>query len=186
MNAFIFHGVYGHSKENWFPWLKNNLEQNNIETVVLDFPTPNNQTLENWIKIIKPFTPKIDEDTIFIGHSLGTLFSFHVLSTIDIKVNSLFLVAPFEENTKNKEINSPISSFINTPINWDKVNSSIKYSSIYASFDDPYIPLKSSLKVAKFLNIEKINLYLNAGHFNEKIGYITFNDLLRDILSTKL
>ncbi len=27
MNFFIIHGIYGHPEENWFPWLKKELEK---------------------------------------------------------------------------------------------------------------------------------------------------------------
>jgi predicted alpha/beta hydrolase family esterase len=49
-NAFIIHGSYGHPKENWFPWLKNELEKLNYKVFVPAFPTPQNQSLASWFK----------------------------------------------------------------------------------------------------------------------------------------
>ena len=51
-NAIIIHGTYGNPDENWFPWLKIELEKIGYQVYVPTFPTPENQNLEAWLKII--------------------------------------------------------------------------------------------------------------------------------------
>ena len=34
-NYFIIHGTYGHNKENWFPWLENELTKQGFEILIL-------------------------------------------------------------------------------------------------------------------------------------------------------
>jgi predicted alpha/beta hydrolase family esterase len=55
--VFIIHGTNGNSKENWFPWLKEELNKASpdIRVIVPDLPTGNNQSLENWLKAFQPF-----------------------------------------------------------------------------------------------------------------------------------
>jgi predicted alpha/beta-fold hydrolase len=36
-NIFIFHGTEGHPKENWFPWLKSELEAKDYNVIVPQF-----------------------------------------------------------------------------------------------------------------------------------------------------
>ena len=57
---FIIHGTNGNSNENWFPWLKEELVKANpdIKAIVPDFPTGNNQSLENWLEAFEPFIKK--------------------------------------------------------------------------------------------------------------------------------
>jgi len=45
-NVIFFHGAYGDGQENWFPWLKGELEEIGCTVIVPVFPTPENQSLE--------------------------------------------------------------------------------------------------------------------------------------------
>ncbi len=45
-NVFIFHGSSGYPEENWFPWLKQKLEDKGLEVFVPKFPTPEGQSFE--------------------------------------------------------------------------------------------------------------------------------------------
>jgi len=37
MKSFIIHGTYGKPEENWFTWLKENLEERGHEVIVPSF-----------------------------------------------------------------------------------------------------------------------------------------------------
>lgn len=76
---FIFHGAYGNPNENWIPWLKEESEQIGCEVFVPSFPTPENQSLENWFKVFEPFQKQVDGNSILVGHSIGANFLLHVL-----------------------------------------------------------------------------------------------------------
>lgn len=39
-NVIIIHGAYGNPEENWFPWLKKELEKLDCRVFVPKFPTP--------------------------------------------------------------------------------------------------------------------------------------------------
>lgn len=39
-NAIIIHGTEGYPEENWFPWLKNELELIGYNVIVPQFPSP--------------------------------------------------------------------------------------------------------------------------------------------------
>ena len=39
-NVIIIHGTEGYPEENWFPWLKKNLEERGYNVTVPQFPSP--------------------------------------------------------------------------------------------------------------------------------------------------
>ena len=75
-NVFIFHGTEGYPEENWFPWLRENLEAKGCKGIIPQFPTPPivPAKISGWFDVLKEYEKDINEDTIFVGHSLGGSF----------------------------------------------------------------------------------------------------------------
>src|SRR3989304_7206168 len=90
--VFIFHGTGGYPGENWFPWMKNELEQKGYNVFVPQFPTPEGQSLEAWLDVLSLQKDKIDQNTIFIGHSLGGLFLLRLLERLEKPAKASFFV----------------------------------------------------------------------------------------------
>ena len=86
---YLIHGSYGNPNENWFPWLKEELEKDGHEVVAPTFPTPENQSLDSWKEILS----ELPEDCVVIGHSLGVPFLLTLLETQ--KAKAAFFVAGF-------------------------------------------------------------------------------------------
>ena len=178
-NAFIFHGTEGHPEENWFPWMKKELESLGYNVIVPQFPTPENQTPESWFEVFEKYLDSYNSDSILIGHSLGGAFLLRVLEKYDIKVDAAHLVAaPIGVlPIKNWEGDQP---FIGLPFNWNVIKNNANKFSVFHSDDDPYVGLGNGEKSAKELGVE-LNFIPNAGHFNATAGYLQFDLLLDEI-----
>lgn len=178
-NIFIFHGVGGHPKENWFPWLKKQLELQGHFVFVPQFPTPENQTLDSWMQVLKGYGKYIDENTVLVGHSLGVPFALNVIEKYPVK--AAFFVAGFIEKAEN-EFDEGMKTFAQRDFDWDSIKHNCENFKIYHSDNDPYISLDKAQRISDKLNV-KIDLVKNAGHFNESSGYTKFERLLTDIKS---
>lgn len=64
-NIFLIHGSFGNLNENWFPWLKSELEKSRHKAFVPRFPIAPNQSLENWLKTFKDYEQYLDEKSIY-------------------------------------------------------------------------------------------------------------------------
>lgn len=78
-NIFIFHGTGGYPEENWFPWLKEELEKEGMKVFVPQFPNPDKPKVSEWLNTLKEYERYLNEETILIGHSLGGIFLLRVL-----------------------------------------------------------------------------------------------------------
>ncbi len=179
-NIFIIHGAYGNPEENWFPWLKNKLENLWTRVFVPKFPTPENQSLENWKKIFEEYKPYIDENTIVIWHSLAPAFLLDLLENIDKPIKVAFFVSGFIGLLWNPDFDNINKSFVDRDFDWETIKKNCKKFYIYHSDNDPYVPIEKALELANKLNTKVIEIP-NAGHFNSATGYDKFELLLEEI-----
>jgi predicted alpha/beta hydrolase family esterase len=182
-NVFIIHGAYGDPEENWFPWLKFELEKLDCRIFIPEFPTPKNQSLENWLKVFENYTKYLSENSIVVGHSLGPAFLLSVLEKLDKPITAAFFVSGFT-GLLNRPIDEINKTFVDKRFDWQKIKQNCRKFYIFHSDNDSYVPLEKAEQLAKNLNINVI-LVKNAGHFNEEAGYTKFELLLAKIRDEK-
>ena len=179
INILIFHGTNGHPEENWFPWLKKELEKLDCNVIIPQFPTPKNQTPKAWFKVFDKYKQYINSDTILIGHSLGGTFLLHVLQNISTKVKVCFFIATPIGILPTKYYETD-KHFLEKPFNWLQINAHSWKFYIFHSDNDPFVCLENGEELAKNLET-KLTLVKDAGHFNTKSNYTKFQLLLKQI-----
>ncbi len=176
-NVFIIHGLEGYPEENWFPWLKKELEKLGHKVFVPQFPTPENQTLDNWLQVFEQYDNKLTKDSIVIGHSLGVPFLLSVIEEQSIK--AAFLVSGFVGKIGN-QFDESLKTFAQKSFNWRQIKNNCKRFYLFHSDNDPYIRIEKAEELAQNLDTEVI-LVKGAGHFNSTASYNNFDLLLKKI-----
>lgn len=177
--AIIFHGTKGSPEENWFPWLKDELEKLNYKVFVPRFPTPENQNLNSWLKVFKNYKKYLKKDTILIGHSIGCAFILDILERIGTKANTCYLIAGFL-GLLNIEVDKWNKTISDKEFNWKKIKNNCNKFILFYSDNDPYVPITKAEELKEKLNAQLI-LVKGSGHFNKASGYIQFEKLLKKI-----
>ncbi len=181
-NIFIFHGTEGYPEENWFPWLKQELEQRGYKVFVPQFPSPPvvPAKIAEWFDVLKNYEQNIDENSILIGHSLGGIFLLRALEKLNHPIKAAFFVGtPIGVRPiLNYERDSAFSGF---DFNWEEIKKKAQNFVVFQSDDDPYVGLDNGKELAKNLGIE-LSFVPNAGHFNKKAGYLKFDQLKDKVL----
>ncbi len=175
---FIIHGTLGYPEENWFPWLREKLEDDGHKVFIPQFPTPEDQSLDNRYSLLDNYKEYINKETIFVGHSLWALFILHIAEKY--KVWPIVLVAGFLHDLWNKRFDNLNTSFTNHNFNREKIQNNISSCTIYQSDNDPYIPMSEAETLAKKLNTT-ITLVPNAWHFNTQAWYTQFEQLYNQL-----
>ncbi|MBT5021313.1 serine hydrolase family protein [Candidatus Woesearchaeota archaeon] len=180
---FIIHGSFGNPSENWFPWLKSKLEELGHEVFVPTFPTPDEQSLENWLKVFEPYKSKIKEDTIFVGHSLGPAFILSILEKINTKIKSAFFVSGFISKIANPDFEEINKTFVEKEFDWKKIKQNCNKFTIFHSDNDPYVPIEKVKELILKLDPKNVDFFIvpKAGHFNKESGFTDFESLLKEV-----
>lgn len=176
---FIIHGAYGNPEENWFPWLKDKLEELNCEVFVPKFPTPEDQTLNSWLNVFEDYKKHVDENTIFVAHSLGPSFVLNLLER-GMKINTAFFVAGFTSVLNNPDFDKINKTFTERKFDWKKIKQNCNKFVLFHSDNDPYVSLEKGKELAK--NLETDLIVIKEGrHLNAEAGYNRFDLILRMI-----
>ena len=180
LRAVIVHGSFGYPDENWFLWAAKELDSLGVRSVVPQFPTPKNQSLEVWLQVFHSMVGDVNQRTILIGHSLGVPFLLRVLENANITVRATILVGGFFEPVGSSLYDPLNASFIKHPFNWKKIRERAGIIKLYASDNDTIVPLERSQTLSMRLGT-KLEMVPGAGHFNSKAGYTTFPQLIQDL-----
>lgn len=181
--VFIFHGTEGYPEENWFPWMKAELEAKGYKVFVPQFPSPPviPAKISEWFDVLKGYEEYINENTVLIGHSLGGKFTLRVLEELKRPVKAAVFIAtpvgidPIANNERD-------NAFTGNDFDWKNIQRKAAHFVIYHSDNDPYVGIENGKHLAKNLGVE-LTFVPNAGHFNKPAGYMKFEDLRDKILN---
>jgi predicted alpha/beta hydrolase family esterase len=184
--AFIVHGWGGNPQEGWFPWLKKELEGNGFEVVVPELPESDEPRIQNWVPALAAAVGGADDNTYFIGHSMGCQTIVRYLESLPdgIKIGGAVFVAGFLkrltglETEEEKEIGA---HWMESKIDLQKVSTHLQKSVAIFSDNDQFVPLDNREEYENILGSE-ILIEHNAQHFSGSEGHTTLPVALESVL----
>jgi len=187
--VFIVHGWEGHTEEHWFPWLKKELETKEFEVFIPQLPDTDNPRIDNWIPKLSQVVGLADENTYFVGHSMGCQAIIRYLETLPegVKVGGAVFVAGFLKRVNTSKYNQKIQEMfkhwlVDNPINFKKVRSHLSQSAAIFSDNDKWVPLDNQDDFRDQLGSE-IVIEHQKGHFCESDGVIKLLVVLEGVLN---
>lgn len=173
--AFIIHGWDGFPEEGWFPWLKKELESRGFVVAVPQMPKPEEPRINNWVPALKELVGTPDEQTYFVGHSMGCQTIARYLDSLPegVNVGGVVFVAGFFKRLTNLEsdelVRDVVREWLETPIDLNKVKSHLDKSVAIFSDNDGYVPLDNQDDFRYKLG-SKIVVEHAMGHFSGSTG----------------
>ena len=169
--VYLVHCWDGTSNDGWYPWIEKQL--NNIDTKVIRFDMPNTETptIEEWVGTLNSKVDNLDENTYFIGHSIGCQTIMRYLETKEVcKIGGILLVAPWldllPEAVADEESYNTAQPWINTSINFEKIKQFTNNISCIFSNDDYFVSLDQEKEFKSKLNAKTI-VVKNKGHISQ-------------------
>ncbi len=185
-NALVIHGVSGHKRENWFPWLKDILEKDGWHVSVPTLPTPDHPKIEEWNMVLKKESTSA---SVLIGHSLGAPAALNLIQTSNKKIDRLILVAPVNPKQDWRYLKSvypqadwdAVKNFADIKFDWEKITKLVRQVVVYYSDNDPYVSAKSVEFYKQHLPNAIFRFLPGKGHFNERYGITEFPEILEAV-----
>ncbi|MFW5846765.1 MAG: RBBP9/YdeN family alpha/beta hydrolase [Nanoarchaeota archaeon] len=161
----------GSSEGGWFNWLKQELSKKGFKVISFDMPNTNNPKIEQWINFLEcEINPEdIDEETYFIGHSIGCQTILRYLEKLHKHkriAGCVFVAGWFDIINLEQEELEIAHPWINSKINFNRIKDHTDNFLAIFSNDDPYVPFEEQDKFKNNLGA-KIKIKHNSGHFNE-------------------
>lgn len=150
-HALILHGTDSSPKDNWFPWLKTQLETQGYQVWVPELPGashPNAARYNEFLLANPNFT--INNQTIIIGHSSGAVEILALLQTLPepTRIKLAVLVGSFTEKlAEQPEWHDELIGLFEQPFDFAGLKRRADKLIFVHSDNDPYCPLDQ----AKFL-----------------------------------
>lgn len=182
--VYIIHGWDGSPQNCWFPWLKNQLEARGFLVKIPAMPNPAVPEIKSWVAHLNSIVGKADENTYFIGHSIGCQTILRYIEQIPKKtIGGIVCVAGFFkllhlQTDEEKEIAKP---WLETPVNFNKIKERANKIIAIFSDDDPDVDLENKELFEKHLGAKTI-IEHKKGHFSDDAGVKELPSVLEAIL----
>lgn len=175
----IVHGWEGSPTSDWIGWATEAFRNKGYDVLAPEMPDTNNPVIEKWIEHLRLVVGVVDENTYFIGHSIGCQTIMRFLETVDAKVGGAIFVAGWFDLTNQGEEEKVIAKpWIETPIDYAKVRGNLAKSVVVLSDNDPYVPYEETKNGFETrLGSEAITIP-GAGHVTVADGFGPFPQLL--------
>jgi predicted alpha/beta hydrolase family esterase len=178
--VFIVHGWGDRPSDHWIPWLKQQLERKGISVVAPAMPNTDAPVIGLWVSHLNGEVGEVDPDTYYVGHSIGCQTILRHLEQLPAGgvVRGAAFVAPwFHLANQNADEAAIARSWIDTPIDFDRVAQHLPELTAFFSTDDIWVPPDNQALFEQRL-AARTHLLEGRKHFGVESGMTTFPELL--------
>ena len=182
----IIHCWSGSPDYAWYPWLKKELENQGHEVIVPEMPDTDEPRINKWVTAVKAVAGDVDENTYFVGHSMGvqTVVRYLQGTPEGTRIGGAVFVAGFFKHLTNMG-NDPVDldvmkEWLETPVDLESVSYKLKKSVAIFSESDPFVPLDNQDDFKDKLGSEIVVLP-GPGHFSGSDECVELPDVFNSI-----
>ena len=152
-------------------------------------PNTSKPKINEWVSHLKKVIGKLDENTYFVGHSMGnqTIMRYLEKENYDGKIGKVVFVAGWFKltNLEGKEVEEIAKPWLEIPINLNKFKEKITNLTVFLSSNEPYNYLKENESIFKEKLNAKVIILKNKGHFTEDDRVTKILEILDELKCTK-
>lgn len=183
---YVVHCWDGTKDDGWYPWLDKELSDCGNLVYRFNMPDTANPKIEEWVDYLDKQVTSLDENTYFIGHSIGCQTILRYLETKDItRIGGILFVAPWlellPEAVSDEESFNTAQPWLTEPINFEKIKKFTNNINCIFSSDDYFVSLDQKEKFEKLLDAKTI-VVNDKGHISQDDGVFELDEILDESL----
>ena len=175
--VYIVHCWDGNRDDGWYPWLDENISDENTKVYRFNMPDTNNPKIESWVSFLSEQINELDSDTYFVGHSIGCQTIMRYLQDKNTKIGGILFVAPWLKllpaAVSDEESLATATPWLNTPINFDNIKNICNNITCIFSDNDYFVPTSQEPEFKKLLNAKTIIV--------NGMGHISIDDGIEEL-----
>ncbi len=165
-NYLFLHGWEGTSQSSFFPWLKSELESRGAKVTSLDLPNTNNPKEFEQVDFVSA-NYVFDENTVVIGHSLGTIIGLKLIQKLKGQIKEFISIAGFADVEWKVEL--PFTQDFNFNFDFTSINKNCTKFTVINTLDDRFVNTKQAEYLANKLNTKVTTLESTQNHFGGEV-----------------
>lgn len=183
---YIVHCWDGTKEDGWYPWLDKKISNNDNEVIGFNMPNTANPKIEEWVCELDKQVSQLDENTYFVGHSIGCQTIMRYLESKNIeKIGGILFVAPWldllPEAVSDKDSYNTAQPWLNTPIDFKKIKNITNNITCIFSDNDYFVSLEQENKFKELLNAKTI-VVKGKGHISAEDGVKELDEIYNELL----
>ena len=181
---YIIHCWDGTKDDGWYPWLDKQLSNENNIVYRFDMPNTTSPDIDEWVSFLDSKVESLDENTFFVGHSIGCQTIMRYLQTKNMcKIGGILFVAPWLElldfAIEDEESYNVAKPWLNTKIDFEKVKQFTNNINCIFSDNDYFVSLDQKDKFEKLLDAKTI-VVSGKGHISQDDGVYELKEILEE------
>ncbi len=178
--AVVLHGTGSSHANNWFPWVKKELEKLGYEVWVPDLPDADRPNIKRYNEFLLNQGWDFN-DNLIIGHSSGSVEILGLLQALPdrIQINTAILIGSFDSRLTSDPKWETLKGLFEEPFDYKKITKKAKQFIFIHSDNDPYCPIEQARELHQKIGGEFIMLP-GQQHFSYHLDpkYERFPDLI--------
>ena len=179
---YIVHCWDGTKEDGWYPWLDKELSNDDNMVYRFNMPNTNIPKIDEWVSFLDKQVDELDENTYFIGHSIGCQTIMRYLQTKDIcKIGGILFVAPWLDllyyAISDEESYNTAKPWLTENIDFEKIKKFTNNINCIFSDDDYFVSLEQKDKFEKLLNANTV-VVSGKGHISQEDNVYELKEIL--------
>ena len=179
---YLVHCWDGKSSDGWYPWLAKKISDKNVDLIRFDMPNTACPKIDEWVGTLNSKVDFLNDETYFIGHSIGCQTILRYLETKEItKIGGILFVAPWldllPEAIEDEESYNTAQPWINTSIDFEKIKQFTSNINCIFSNDDYFVSIEQEKEFRNKLKAKTI-IVNNKGHISQNDNVYELQEIL--------